>query len=153
MIDKKTFKKAIAMPLEKAGFVKRGQSWYLDGKDANIVINLQKSNWDDSYYINVGIWLKAFGEASFPPFNHCHLYYRVENFFPEQRELILKGCSLEKSDPQMLADLSEFIASQLVPFLQECTEESKLRELMSQGALEGGLVRIEARWYLFGEQN
>ena len=145
MIDKKTFKKTIAIPFQKAGFVKKGQSWYLDGNDALIVINLQKSNWGERYYINMGIWLKAFGEASFPQFNHCHLYYRVENFFPENRELILFGCSLENSSPEILAELTGFIESQLIPFLQSCTVISRLREMMIQGALEGGFVRLDAR--------
>jgi hypothetical protein len=152
MIDKKTFKKAIAAPLERAGFKKKGQSWFLDGNDALIVINLEKIDIfsNDQYVINIGIWLKAFGESVFPPYNRTHLYYRVERLFPQQRELILTGCSLEKSSPQKLADLTEFIDSRLIPFLRECTDEGKLRELMSKGMLEGGLVRIEARMYLTG---
>ncbi len=151
MIDKRTFKNAIAAPLDKAGFKKKGQSWYLDGKDAIIVVNLQKSDWSEIYFINMGIWLKNLGETSFPQYNHCHLYYRIERFFPEQRELILVGCSLDKSNQQMLDELSEFIESEVIPFLRNCTDENKLRELMLQGALEGGLVRLEARWYLSGE--
>jgi hypothetical protein len=148
MIDKKTFKKAFAAPMQKAKSVKKGQSWYFDGKDAVVVINLQKSNWSELYYINLGIWLKAFGEATFPGFNHCHLYYRVEHFFPEQRDLILTGSDLERSDLEILDNLSKFIGSQLIPFVQECTDEKKLRELMSQGVLRGGFIRQEAKMYL-----
>jgi hypothetical protein len=148
MIDKKTFKKAFGLPFEKAGFVKKGQSWYLHGEDAIIVVNLQKSSWSELFYINMGIWLKAFGETVLPQFNHCHLYYRVEYFFQEQRELIITACSLESSNLQILSDLAEFIENQLIPFLHKCTYESYLRELMSKGKLDGGLVRIEARMYL-----
>jgi Domain of unknown function (DUF4304) len=151
MIDKKTFKRAIAVPLERAGFVKKGQSWYLNGKDTIIVVNLQKCDWDELYFINIGIWLKAFGEESFPQDNKCHLSYRAESLFPNQRELILLGSNLVKSDIQMLAALSEFISNQLVPFLQECTDESKLRDLMSRGVMDRGLVRMEARMYLSRE--
>jgi hypothetical protein len=148
MIDKKTFKKAIARSFEKSGLVKKGQSWYFDGKEALIVINLQKSNWGEMYHMNLGIWLKAFGEVSFPQFNHCPLYYRVEYFFPKRRELILLGCSLDQSTLPMLAELTEFIESELIPFLQSCSVISKLRELMKQGALDGGFVTSEARMYL-----
>jgi hypothetical protein len=94
--------------------------------------------------------LKAFGQAAFPQFNHCHLYYRVEYFFSEQRDLILTGCDLERSNLEILDNLSKFIERQLIPFAQECTDEKKLREWMSKGILEGGLVRIEARMYLTG---
>lgn len=40
MIDRKTFKKAIAQPLERVGFIKRGQSWHFAGKDPWVVLNL-----------------------------------------------------------------------------------------------------------------
>ncbi|MDR3565419.1 MAG: DUF4304 domain-containing protein [Negativicutes bacterium] len=148
MIGKKTFKKAIAEHLEKAGFTKKGQTWYLDGQDVLIATNLQKSDWDEMYYINIGFWLKGLGEAFFPPYNHCHLSYRAERLFPEQRELILIGCSLEKSNLEMLAELSQFIQNLLIPFLRGCTEENKLRELMAKGLLNNGLVFKEARQYL-----
>lgn len=148
MIDKKTFKKAFGAPFERAGFAHKGQSWYLDGKDAIIVINLQHSDWGKWYFVNMGIWLKAFGTASFPQFNHCHLYYRIEDFFPQNREEIVLGCSLEARDPQMLPRLVKFIENSLVSFLYECTQESKLREMMAQGSLNNGLVLKEARSYL-----
>ena len=148
MIDKKTFKKSVGMTLEKAGLQKRGQSWYLDGKDAIVVTNLQKSDWGDLYYINIGIWLKALGDASFPNENQCHIGFRAESLFPEQRELILISCSLEKSTQQLLAELSDFFERQLIPFISKCTYVNKLRNLMLQGILEKGLVMKEAKWYL-----
>ena len=145
MIDKKTFKKSIAAPLEMAGFVKTGQSWYLDGKDAIVVVNLQKSDFDEQYFINMGIWLKALGENAFPQENLCHICLRAERLFPEQRELILRGCSLEYSDEGLWGSLSEFIKTSLIPFCRTCSDEGYLRTLLSQGRFDGGLVRKEAR--------
>jgi hypothetical protein len=150
MIDKKMFKKAVGSPLEQAGFLKKGQSWYLNGTDSIIVLNLQKSNWSELYYVNFGIWLKAFGDAQLPQFNHCHLYYRVESLFPEEREFLITSCDLQMSSPEMLSHLSRFVEQQLIPFAWECTEESKLREFMSRGLLKGGLVRHEAKMFLTG---
>jgi hypothetical protein len=103
MIDLQNLKNAIYTPLKKAGFMNKSQSLYLDGDDTIIVINLQKSNWSKLYYINMGIWLKAFGEGLFPKFNHCHLYYRIEHFFPTKRELILTACNLDRSDLVVLS--------------------------------------------------
>ena len=145
MIDKKTFKKSIAVPLETAGFVKKGQSWYLDGKDAIVVVNLQKYDFDELYFINMGIWLKALGENAFPQENLCHICLRAEGLFPEQRELILRGCSLEHSDEGLLGSLSEFIETSLIPLCRKCTDEGYLRALLSQGRFDRGLVRWEAR--------
>jgi len=148
MIDKKAFKKTIAEALEGNGFVKKGQSWYYDGKDVLIVFNLQKSDWDELYYINLGFWLNAFGKSTFPQHNHCHLDFRAESLFPDKRDLLLASCSLVKSNDALLKDLSSFLADRLVPFLLECTDEVKLRELMSQGKLRQGLVLSNARDYL-----
>jgi len=148
MIDKKSFKKAIATPLEKAGLIKKGQSWYLDGKDVLIVINLQKSDWSELYYINIGFWLKGLGRAAFPEFYDCHLYCRIHDFFPEKIDLIFSGFSLEKSTPEKLGELSRFLEYEFIPFLRECTNEQKLKELMTLGKLNNGLVQKEARQYL-----
>lgn len=148
MIDKKTFKKAINEPFKKAGFIKRGQTWYLDGKDVLVVTNLQKNDWAESYYINVGFWLKALGETSFPPYNHCHLSYRIESLFPEKRDLILIGGSLEESNLENLANLIQFMTNYVIPFLKDCTEINKLSELFATGSLNNGLIFKEARQYL-----
>jgi len=48
----------------------------------------------------------------------------------------------------MLPRLVNFIENTLISFLYECTQESKLREMMAQGALDKGLVLKEARSYL-----
>jgi hypothetical protein len=69
------------------------------------VTNLQKCDWGEIYFMNIGFWLKGFGEANFPPYNHCHLSYRAESLFPDQRELILLGSSLEESNLEMLNEL------------------------------------------------
>jgi hypothetical protein len=150
MIEREALKNSIALPLKKAGFVKKGLSWWIDSKDIIVVVNLQKCDWGDYYFINIGFWLKALEKGLFPKEHECHLSYRAESLFPEQRELILVSCHLEMSDPELLADLSTFIESPLIPFLIECTQESKLKELLAQGVLNNGLVWIEARKYLTG---
>ena len=45
MIDRKTLKKTIAQPLERAGFIKRGQSWHFAGNDGPVVFNVQTSDY------------------------------------------------------------------------------------------------------------
>ncbi len=150
MIDKKTFKKSFALPFERARFMKKGQSWFLNGSDVIVVVNLQHSDWGNYYYINIGFYLKTFGQVEFPDYVQCHLGYRAEDFFPNHRELILAGCHLEMSNEQMLADLSNFFDDELIPFLRECTEVKKLRELMTKGVLNHGAVLLKARAFLSG---
>lgn len=147
MIDKKSFKKKIAAPLEMAGFIKKGQTWYFNGEDILITFNLEKNEWSDQYFVNVGFWIKAFGNALFPSYNHCHLYYRLERLFPDQRELILTGCSLGSSI-EVFTTFSTFISTDVIPFLIDCAHENKLRELWANQSLNCGFVLLEAREYL-----
>lgn len=151
MIDKKTFKKLLGAPLESAGFIKKGQSWYLNGEDTIVVVNLQKCDWGEWYFINIGIWLKALGEEVFPQAHRCHLSHRLEAYFPEQRELIQSGCRLDAETSKTLTELVEFIHRQVIPFLYECTHEGKLKELLLKGSLEHGFVNMVARWRISGE--
>lgn len=148
MINKKVFKKAIADPFERVAYVKRGHSWYLDGEDSVIVVNLQKSDFGEEYFMNIGIWIKTLGQALFPKQNQCHLSCRVERLFPEDQEMIWNGLSLDKANLQALLDLSEFISLKLIPFLNDCTQKHKLTEFMTLGRFKSGLISKEARDYL-----
>lgn len=147
-MNKKDLKKAISALLKSAGFTKKGQTWYFDGKEVLIVANLQKSNWSDLYDINIGFWLKGLGEAVFPAINHCHLYYRVENLLPDNGELMPISLQPENSDTDKLEAITQYMASQVIPFLLACTNEQKLRELMTLGKLNNGIILAEARRYL-----
>jgi len=53
MIEKKIFKISFSKCFIDSGYIKRGQTWYLDGKEIIVVINLQKSNWGNFYYFNI----------------------------------------------------------------------------------------------------
>ncbi len=150
MIDRKTLKKTIAQPLERAGFIKRGQSWHFAGRDAWVVFNVEKSGWSEEYHLNVGIWLHALGQAHFPEYYRCHLYYAAESLLPEQRELFLTTTDLNESGEELLARLAEMIEGQLVPLLKDLTDEAQLRRLFAQGRREDDLVLWEAREYLTG---
>jgi hypothetical protein len=148
MIEKKEFKKAINTPFEKARFIKKGQSWYLNGEDTIVVINLQKCDWKNLYFINFGIWIKALGDELFPEYNYTHINGRIERVFPKDRELILTSCDLEKTNSELLADLSYLLEHQIIPFLHDCTDNSKLRSFIKNGFLKGCFIGIGPDWYL-----
>lgn len=150
MIEKGSLLKVFDISLRQGGFLKKGMSWYLDGTDTIIVVNLESINMysPGQYAVNIGFWLKKLGNTSFPKYNHCHMYYRLERLFPESREEIIKGCSLSTGDAQSLMELSNFIKNRLLPFLKERTLETKIKELFSTGVLNRGFMKYEVREYL-----
>lgn len=66
--------------LKPLGFVRSSSTWHLDTPDAVGVINLQRSMWGASYYINVGIYVKALGTLTQPKEYDCHYRGSIENF-------------------------------------------------------------------------
>lgn len=178
MIDKKAFKKTFGAPLEDAGYFKRGQSWYLNGEDTIIVVNLQKSDWGERYYINIGLWLKKLGEpiypigqsietiereikgfkrkkygdTFFPDENECHIGIRAESLFLDERLMLYNSCSLESSDEHQLSILANFIKNEMIPLFQNCTHEDKLIALFDQGVFERSFIWWKAREYLSREK-
>jgi hypothetical protein len=56
--------------LRDQGFKKAAGSWYFGRPETVLVANLQESQYEYSFYINLGIWLKAIGEAVTPKEHH-----------------------------------------------------------------------------------
>lgn len=134
MTDKVTFKKAIGNALKEHEFQKKGQSWYLHGTDCIVVLNLQKDDFSDLYYVNFGIWLLSFGGIQFPPENHCHVRTRLERIFPAERELIFDACTI---GPEA-AELPRFVALlhfDVVPLCQRCLTLKGLKEEIASGKI------------------
>jgi Domain of unknown function (DUF4304) len=148
MIDKKLLKIAFSTPLEREDFFKKGQSWYFNGQDSIVEVNLQKNDWTEAYFINIEIWLKALETIEFPPKHECHISSRAEQLFSKERETIIQALSLENSNSKLLAKLSEFIGLTLVPFIRECSYKERLTELLANGTFKSALIRKDAKVFL-----
>ena len=147
MIDKKSFKQSVAEPLRQAGFKNKGQSWYLDGQDVIAVINLQKYDFGEMYFINVAFWLKSLAPMEFPAHYACHIDMRVESLFPQYREAIFSACTLNEADEDNLKWLRYFIRDELIPFYRECLREEQLKVFYKEGRFSKGMIRKEAKAY------
>jgi len=142
MTDKATFKKAIGNALKEHAFQKKGQSWYLYGPDCIVVLNLQKDDFSDLYYVNFGIWLLPLGKAEYPPENHCHVRCRLENLYPAQRELIIDACTIGPQNTE-LPQFIELIHSDVVPLSQSClTLEGLKAQVESERISHYYVVRV-----------
>jgi Domain of unknown function (DUF4304) len=144
MMDKKEFKKAISGVLKREGFSNKGQSFFKSGADCIVVLNLQKSDYEDKYYVNLGFWLKEAGEVIFPADNHCHIQARLISLFPEYAHAIESGCRLDAN----LSDFSvfiEFLKNSVVPFCNECLTIGSLKEKIEHGVFGNALIMKTAK--------
>ncbi|QTN28808.1 DUF4304 domain-containing protein [Rhodoferax sp. AJA081-3] len=139
MMEKTTFKKAIGGVLKAARFANNGQSWFLDGDDSIVVLNLQKSDFDDKYYVNLGIWLKSLGAVAFPAENKCHIQVRLTSLFPGDAEMIEGACSGNASDED-LRTFVEFLRVKVAPFCADCVHTGALWSKIEGGEFKKALI-------------
>ncbi|TWT25936.1 DUF4304 domain-containing protein [Planomicrobium sp. CPCC 101110] len=60
------------------GFKKMKTNWRKTTDDLILVLNIQGFQWSkEVFYINVGVYIKALGEAQNPPEYSCHVRSRI----------------------------------------------------------------------------
>ena len=124
--------------LKRLGWNRKGSVASLRGSDAQLTISFQRSQYDSVFFVNLGIWLLALGDAvEFPKHSQCHLQFRLERLFPELSSLL-------KPEDVDLAALEEQLLRHGAD-LQRLTDLNYLRELYASGGLSDGLIRKEAR--------
>jgi hypothetical protein len=145
MIDKSYFKKTFNSLLTEFSYINKGQSWYLNGLDSNVVINLQKSDFDDKYYINFGIWINGIGINLNPKENNCHIQGRLDSIFPDEIEIIERGCYLNVEDERYFLKFMDLFRTRVIVFLTECQNAEFLKSKFQEGAFKKALVMKSAR--------
>ena len=68
---------AFASKLKLLGFRRRGRTWWRMSEFAIQVINVQRG-FGEQAHVNLGVYVRSFGEASAPKENHCHVRARLE---------------------------------------------------------------------------
>ena len=75
----KPVKEIVNEVLTEGGFSKqRPNNWYKPFPEVVHVVGIQKSDWGDSYHVNLAVWVKTLGGSAAPKFNQCHMIRRLE---------------------------------------------------------------------------
>jgi hypothetical protein len=149
-VDVARFKKAVGAPLEEAAFARKGSSWFSARHEVVLVANLQKSQYEPAYFLNLGFWLTGLGAppAVSPPEQHCHARVRAEAAFPELADLL--DLRVPIGDADRAEHLRRVLRESIIPFMLEGATAAGLRQHIVAGSFRGGLVRVEARRFLGG---
>lgn len=141
------FKSIIEGAFIANGFKIVDKNLRFDGSAAVILVGLQKLEYDEQYFINIGFWLFPLGEQVPRKVEHTHMYFRLERLFPHLREAVLDGGHLSLPEqPQAATELSLVILTDCIPVLIElANSDVALRQRFSQGGFSGGLIRKETR--------
>lgn len=143
-MEKTDFKKTFGDTLKVAGFEKKGATWFKTGGDSTVLLNIQKSDFDEKYYVNFGLWLKALGDIAFPPENKCHIQARLTSLFPERADIIERACKLNSGASDAI-QIINFLTEEVVPFCEDCLRLDNLRAMISNGKFKKALIMKPAK--------
>lgn len=144
MTDSKLFKEALEIPLKEAGFKKKTDTWYWVNNEVVLLVNLQKSQYGNQYYVNCGVSLKSLSASEFPKEHHCHIRFRLRSIALDKLENDIDSVfNLENkslSDQQRKEEISRLIRDIALPTLQGCSSESGIAETIKSGKLAKAML-------------
>ena len=132
--------------MKAEGYAKHSGSWYRRGHEVILIVNLQKSQYDVSYYVNVDAWLLPLGEAQYPKGGHVstRITQLIEDWNAFEHLLRLET---PISDEVRARQLKAIFREQVAPVLATMSE---IEPLAASGILKKSLVVAEAYWYFRG---
>lgn len=134
--------------LRQEGFRRDGRTWRRDLPELILVVNLQRSRWGTSFYVNIGVFVKAIRDEPWdirdrarPRAEESHYRIRLEDLFADQPIVPLNKISaaVERmhrllgfgvgrvGSVQRATALAAIIEERLIPFLRLCKDEAGLR--------------------------
>ena len=120
--------------------LKHSGSWYRESEDVISVLNLQKSQYSLSYYVNVGFWIKALGEERFPKEHKCHVRVRLGDLVPDRTEEVTALLDLVHEFPGRIERLHDLLEGQTKLFLDRASSLDGLRLLRREGRLTEAFI-------------
>jgi hypothetical protein len=143
------FKQGIEQTLRTVGFERRRKALRRHATDVVTVIDFDKSR--DRWHLGVGFWIKEL-DANVPDrVPACHLYYRLEDLFPEHRNVLADAGVLDGPRQDEAYDkVLKLLRGTLGNSLKELETVDALRAALLAGRLDEGFIRKEARAHLEG---
>jgi Domain of unknown function (DUF4304) len=137
-----------------AGATKKSGSWFRRGPETIVVLNLQKSDYGDRYFVNVALWLLPLGPASAPKENVCHIRSRLSQLVPREMEEQVNEL-FDLNIPIDAASRRErlivVLRENLLPLIDNGSTLEGLRSARCQHLIERSLVTEPARRLLDGQ--
>jgi len=119
--------------LVPTGFKKKGNYWVSNSNEITKMVNLQKSQFGNSFYINYGYILK-----SIPLEGMMHIYNRVASKDGEEQQRIIELLDFENdiTNGERSKELKKILLKKMLTKLQAVnTEEDLLNELSKRSTL------------------
>lgn len=147
--ERKILEAALKPLMKQLGFKKAGPTWHRR-KDIGIqVLNIQGSQWDKSFYLNLGVYFLAIGSEEKPKEYQCHIRQRLCQLTDD-----LQGCNdtlsfdSDRAPETRAKALSHLVGKFGVPWLQQLTSVEGARTYLSANPRHGFPVQKATYEYL-----
>lgn len=128
-MEKKDLVKFLDEIFAPLGFKRKGNNWVINSEELCKLINLQKSNYGNAFYVNYGYIIKGLELTT-----TTHVENRLASTDKEEQKRITNLLDLEMEMPEdvRLKDLKKFITNKIVVQMQSLNSKSDLLNYLKQ---------------------
>ncbi|MER8072594.1 DUF4304 domain-containing protein [Streptomyces sp. NPDC094034] len=138
--------------LRPLGFRKKSGSWYRISGDLYGLVGVQKSSWDESYYVNVGFAPAGKVKEGWLPESKCLVRFRVDAITSISRKglelLSVEGEEVARSD-ELRSSLVEEIVVPVALLVDPIGSLGDLKSLLRSGVSGRVFIHHEIREKMF----
>ena len=133
--------------LRSLAFQRKKLIWTRELPECWQVVELQKSEYGQQYYLNIGFWLKALGETESPREHKCHIRLRA-TLLPDGASQLGQLLDLEANPfpaDEYSRRLEGAVRAVVMPLLQNCATLEGMSAEYQRRQLATALVHKAAR--------
>jgi len=124
--------------LKDAGYKKKGATWHCQDEEFVRVLNIQGSQWSTSFYLNLGIYIRALGDESTPTEYKCHIRQRIDGIVPDRAEAFRLLDFNEAIDPiEREKGIKEIVSDYGLKWLKEKSSIEGLKQYLTHEKKHG----------------
>jgi hypothetical protein len=150
-MDNASLKRVVGRALANEGFERKSGDWYLRSQDLVVVINLQKDDFSDAWFVNLGVWISDLEQKDWPKSHVCHIQARVPRLWPGKVNEIGDLFDMEKEmggNEERANAIAAFLKNELAPLCARLAQKESLLEIIHGERGTGLRVMLTARDWL-----
>ena len=133
-MDSKEFKKLFGEVAKPNSFESAFGGWFKSSSESIVVLELQKSSFSNSYYLNIKIFIQGAFERIYTP-NKDLIKSSMGHITSQIRDKEILDLDESINDEKRKADLAKLFSDFIVPFTDKALSKSGIRELAEKGEI------------------
>jgi hypothetical protein len=130
------------------GFRRRGNNWFRTGATVYSIVNLQRSRWDETLYVNIGFDAAANVPGDWRPERQCGVRFRIDAI-DAVTAADLRLLDQEQQDrlgtEAWRTAVVERLVEPMVRVLVQATDISGLRDVLTTAVSRRVMIRADMR--------